>query len=561
MNNQRSYSASGKFVRVLLGAVVTAASLTAQGNEGQLPGGQVPGKQAPGGQEHDPQEPANAGAATQQAAGFDGALGAVEQRLTDSLAELDKVRTGIADEKVPLGRQLSELESQLSELRAELQRKTREVDQGTLELDKLRTSIKAHQEEANYVGNLLTDYLNNFKARLHVAELKRYATPLDNAQLAVENTTLDRQAVFAAQVGAVEASLDRAEDALGGTTFAGEAVDTSGTVREGTFVLVGPTALFRSGDGQHVGTVEQPLNSMEPTLLSFEQPETTSLAGALVQNGAGTFPLDPTLGNAHKIESTHETFLEHVKKGGVVMYPIFLMGGLALLVAIFKWVSLALVARPSRRQMASLLDSVAQRDNEAARAKAKAMRGPTGRMLRTGTEHLGESKDLLEEVMYEQVLTTKLHTNRWLPFLAICAASAPLLGLLGTVTGIIDTFKQITLFGSGDVKNLSSGISEALITTEFGLIVAIPSLLLHSFLSRKARGVVGGMERSAVAFVNEATKAEAKRVAVVRQAASGAAPDPDLVREHVHSILTEIMGPLLQNGDAEGLAASSSSRS
>ena len=89
-----------------------------------------------------------------------------------------------------------------------------------------------------------------------------------------------------------------------------------------------------------------------------------------------------------------------------------------------------------------------------------------------------------------------------LPFVAICAASAPLLGLLGTVTGIINTFKLITIFGSGDVKTLSAGISEALITTKFGLIVAIPSLLLHAFLSRKAKSVVDRMEKAAVAFVN-----------------------------------------------------------
>jgi hypothetical protein len=74
------------------------------------------------------------------------------------------------------------------------------------------------------------------------------------------------------------------------------------------------------------------------------------------------------------------------------------------------------------------------------------------------------------------------------------------------VTGIINTFKLITVFGSGDVKTLSGGISEALITTEFGLIVAIPSLLLHSFLSRKARGIVGRLEAAAVALVNQVAK-------------------------------------------------------
>ena len=108
--------------------------------------------------------------------------------------------------------------------------------------------------------------------------------------------------------------------------------------------------------------------------------------------------------------------------------------------------------------------------------------------------------------MYEKVLSTRLKIQSMLPFVAMSATCAPLLGLLGTVTGIIRTFKLITVFGSGDAKTLSSGISEALITTEFGLIVAIPSLLLHAFLSRKARGVIDQMEKATVAFINQICK-------------------------------------------------------
>jgi biopolymer transport protein ExbB len=106
------------------------------------------------------------------------------------------------------------------------------------------------------------------------------------------------------------------------------------------------------------------------------------------------------------------------------------------------------------------------------------------------------------------VLTTRLRLNGWLPFLAICATSAPLLGLLGTVTGIMQTFMLMTVYGTGDPKTLSSGISEALITTEYGLIVAIPSLMLHAFLSRKARGILDEMEKVAVSFLNQVRKSE-----------------------------------------------------
>jgi biopolymer transport protein ExbB len=86
--------------------------------------------------------------------------------------------------------------------------------------------------------------------------------------------------------------------------------------------------------------------------------------------------------------------------------------------------------------------------------------------------------------------------------LALSAAAAPLLGLLGTVTGMINTFNMITVFGAGDPKTLAGGISEALITTEFGLVVAIPSLLLHAVLSRRVKGVLASMEQTTVAFIN-----------------------------------------------------------
>ena len=166
--------------------------------------------------------------------------------------------------------------------------------------------------------------------------------------------------------------------------------------------------------------------------------------------------------------------------------------------------------------------------------------------------------------MYEKVLTTRLKLQRWLPFIAICAASAPLLGLLGTVTGIINTFKMLTVYGAGDVKALSGGISVALITTEFGLIVAIPSLLIHSFLSRKARGVVDQLERTGVAFVNQVSLAHSSRSRqplAEAEISRATAPDPELVRAQVNQILNELLGPLVHEAEQTELALAPGARS
>ena len=108
-------------------------------------------------------------------------------------------------------------------------------------------------------------------------------------------------------------------------------------------------------------------------------------------------------------------------------------------------------------------------------------------------------------------------------FVAISASAAPLLGLLGTVTGIMNTFNMITIYGTGDVKSLSSGISEALITTEYGLIVAIPCLLMHAFLSAQARGIVGRMEATGLSFMNELLKSEVRAKSAPKAEPVGAA--------------------------------------
>jgi len=437
---------------------------------------------------------------------FADASGTMQQQLEESLAELSRLRDQIRDEQVPLSRKLNDLEGELADVRLEYQQTTRLLDSRTLDLSNLTSERKKREDEAAYLTNLLGEYVRNFESGLHIAEKQRYDKALETARLALENTELPRQQLYQAQVAVLDASLDRLGDALGGASFKGTAV-AHGLVKAGTFVLVGPAAVFRSDDGQDVGSVEQRLGSLEPNVIPFGTPEDTAAAAQLVSTSEGQFPLDPTLGNAHKVEAVEETLTEHIAKGGPVMYPILALAAASFLVAVYKWIRLAAVRKPSRKRIEALLNAVAHHDEADVRQKVKAIPGPVGQMLATGVEHLHEPRELIEEVMYETVLATRLKVHRLLPFIAISTSSAPLLGLLGTVTGIINTFKLITVFGSGDVKTLSSGISEALITTEFGLIVAIPSLLLYAFLSRKARGIVDQMEKAALAFVNKVSKA------------------------------------------------------
>lgn len=437
---------------------------------------------------------------------FGQAAGSVQKKLEDSLTELRALREQAAAEKIPLSRKLSELETQLSQVRLAYQQVSRLVDTRTLDLTNLQNEIKSRHEESAYLSNLLGEYIRNFESRLHIAEIQRYREALETAKLAAENTSLSEQDIYQTQAKLLEVSLNRLHDALGGTKFDGTAVDTSGSIHHGTFVLVGPAALFESDDGRNIGTAEQRLGSLEPAVIPFGTPADAQTATQFYIAARGYFLLDPTLGNAHKIEQTEETLIEHIKKGGPVMWPIFILAGAALCVGLLKWLSMAFIRSPSQKRIAGLLKAVSARHQKAAVEAARTIRGPVGEMLVVGAEHLDQPRELVEEVMYEKVLSMRLKLERFLPFIAISASAAPLLGLLGTVTGIINTFKLITVFGSGDVKTLSAGISEALITTEYGLIVAIPSLLIHAFLSRKARGVINQMEKAAIAMINQLSK-------------------------------------------------------
>ena len=180
-----------------------------------------------------------------------------------------------------------------------------------------------------------------------------------------------------------------------------------------------------------------------------------------------------------------------------------------MLVAIFKVVEIARFAVPSARQIQSILEDLIDGKKKQAEATARGISGTAGEMMMVGVNNFHRKRRALEELLYEKMLGIRPKLERFLPFLAVTAAAAPLMGLLGTVMGMIKTFKLITEFGTGDAKSLSSGISEALVTTELGLVVAIPILIIHGILTRMSRGRIGRMEAAAMAFLNGMASNEA----------------------------------------------------
>ncbi|MDF1881440.1 MotA/TolQ/ExbB proton channel family protein [Sulfurimonas sp. MAG313] len=155
---------------------------------------------------------------------------------------------------------------------------------------------------------------------------------------------------------------------------------------------------------------------------------------------------------------------------------------------------------------ASALEVLLKDGKEKALASIKQQKGSTARVIKATIRNLDRDREHIEDIVAESILHESGRLDRFGSMILIVAAVAPLLGLLGTVTGMIATFDIITEFGTGDPKLLSGGISIALVTTELGLIVAIPVLMLGNTLSAWAERIKDSMEHSALHLINEYTK-------------------------------------------------------
>lgn len=431
----------------------------------------------------------------------------IDAKLTDSTARLSEARATIRDEKVPLSRTLNELQAELKTLTKESERIDRLRENSSFDLARTEESVKARREELGFVSNLLMEYARGLETRASIAELPSLSAPIEESLTAAED---EESLEIAAQAGIMLLGLDRAKSLVGGDVIEGEAILPNGSFEKGNFILFGPVTYFASSQSSVSGIAQRGASS-QPSVVSIGLESSSEEIAAVASNGSGTLPVDSTIGNAIALASTEETVTEHIAKGGIWVYPILGFALLATIVAIFKALEIYSIKTPSESEIGTLFTAVASGDQQKAIHTAHAMPGPLGKLFTAGSENMFENKETVEEMLYEEMLETKPKVNRLLPFIAITAATAPLMGLLGTVTGMINTFKLITIFGTGDAKSLSSGISEALITTEFGLIVAIPALIMHAVLSRRAGSLMGKMEKSGVAFINALPK-EAKKI-------------------------------------------------
>ena len=455
----------------------------------------------------------------QNAGDFSGPQAALDERLESVLRELAAERDRIAREKIPLSKEVAGLEDEVASLRREAARLLKVQDAGTIDLGSLRKQVDGLQEQDGFITSRLTEFMRDFEARLNIAEVPRYEKITSAAKLAEQNANLDADGKREAQIAVVRAALDHLRALQGGETFAGEALSPGGVLVPGRFVSFGPSVFFASDAGDVAGLVEHQLNAADPVVVKLPGRLSNSLF-ALAETGKGEVPLDPTLGKALKIEQAGKSLGQYVEDGGAVGLVIIGLGLAAFAMTGFKTWEITSFRVAERGVVDGILDELAQGSQAAAAKRAAQIQGISGEMLELGVRHAGDSRDVLEELMFEKILSVRPKVERFLPFLSITTAASPLLGLLGTVIGMINTFNLLTIFGTGDAKSLSSGISEALVTTALGLIVAIPTLLMHGTLVRLAKGKLGQLEELSVAFINGVETARTSLRAAMRSTAT-----------------------------------------
>ena len=203
------------------------------------------------------------------------------------------------------------------------------------------------------------------------------------------------------------------------------------------------------------------------------------------------FYFDPAKGELLTVLSRTPTWTERAQQGGIIGYLILSILLFGLIVAAVRFVLLSKESAKIKKQLKQL-DASNDNANED---------NALGRILAIYQSNKQQSTQLLELKLEEAILRETPRLERGSSVLKVLAAIAPMMGLLGTVTGMIGTFQSITLFGTGDPKLMAGGISMALITTVMGLIAALPLLLIHSLLHSRANGLINLIEEQSAGLI------------------------------------------------------------
>ncbi|MBB1441607.1 MotA/TolQ/ExbB proton channel family protein [Pseudoalteromonas sp. SG43-3] len=402
------------------------------------------------------------------AASSDDAKQSILSDIKTAQRTLSKTQNSISKEQATLAKQIFTKQQSLSKLREQAAVNRRLADENTLSLDQLQTRLDTWQQQQQYQLNLLSRFVRQNTSN----------SASSNESANSQNELLSR----------VVSLINNQEQALYPQFKKQSVVLSNGELSQANTLQVGPVAWFSTQTPKLMGllNLDDESNALKVALVQSTSDD-NPLDNTLKQNGVGSTLLtfDPSLTHLVTSQAQQESPLEHLEKGGLWAIPIILFACFALTIALLKAAQLLRLSKikmHSQMQLQQLFK--AENSSE--------FSGMQQQLFNLTLQ--SEKGQVRDDQLFNQLIHDKHKLDNFIGAIAVTAAVAPLLGLLGTVSGMIETFKMMTLFGSGDPEVVSGGIAQALITTELGLVVAIPALVLNALLSRKAKAYYSQLE-------------------------------------------------------------------
>jgi biopolymer transport protein ExbB len=394
------------------------------------------------------------------------------QRLSQSKNELETIEKKNSQDSRAYAQKLEQKEQEVKSLRAQVASQQRLVDEQLLGIDKIKERVEQWSAQSKYQKQLLIHYSDT--AKLPITLIK------------------DEELVI------LDAAAKQLETALAPSWKEGKVVSSGGSIVSAPQLALGPVEIAVDTKAVIAGPIFRE-RDREAKILDFLPNSEQKKLIALHGKTEGELVFDPTLGNAFQLRKHSDGLIVYFKKGGVWVIPIVFFGVLALVIAVLKAAQLIRLPKVII-DLADQFNRVIRENHGNAKAACESLLSKAGpaqqKLSRIALNNpvSQQRDDLLVAHLSEQ----KYRLDKYMGIVAISASVAPLLGLLGTVSGMINTFKMMTIFGSGDVSTVSGGISEALITTELGLIVAVPSLVISAILTRQIKTYAHAMENYAI---------------------------------------------------------------
>jgi biopolymer transport protein ExbB len=368
------------------------------------------------------------------------------------------------------------------------------------EIESLQSKYLSRKNETDRLNQLVveasreSDFSENDKLLIETTLLQARDSLEKNDFILDENKNYDEQLAIAFSQSSSILKSDGLVKERPGKFFL-----TSGKMADGKIIDLGSIARY--------GVSEQGSGALAPSgggEFKIWDPETSetakSIANDLNPENIDIFFYDNAALAVYKQDE--KGFSEDLKAGGLIAKVILFIGVIGALLVIVRITLLVMFSTDIQKTTTKVNELLKTKGSASALKACKKNMSSVSRVIAATLRNVEKDRDHIEDIISESILYESSKIDRFGSAILVIAAVSPLLGLLGTVTGMISTFDVITEFGTGDPKLLSTGISEALITTKFGLVVAIPLLLVGNILTSWATRTKNGLERSALNVIN-----------------------------------------------------------